>query len=79
MAERCNLIRQIFQAIESNADGHDLWNLLEQVAAANADQGVVYMTYAGETPQSAAEKLQRHRLLQLLQLHEKLAYARAQF
>ncbi|CAF1070487.1 unnamed protein product [Adineta ricciae] len=79
MAEKSRLIWQIFQAIENNDDGHGLWNLLEQITTTSFDQGVVYMTYAGETPQSSAEKCHRHRLLQLLKLHEKLTYSRAQY
>ncbi|UJR16054.1 hypothetical protein I4U23_002967 [Adineta vaga] len=79
MAEKSRLIWQIFQAIENNDDEHYLWNLLEQITTTSFDQGIVYMTYAGETPQSSAEKLNRSRLLQLLQLHEKLTHIRAQF
>jgi len=78
MAERSDLIWQIFQAIENNDDGHNLWNLLEQITK-TSDDGVVYMTYAGETPQSSAEKFDRHYLLKLIQLHQKLTFIRARF
>jgi hypothetical protein len=79
MADRSHLTRQIFQAIENNDNGHRLWNLLEQITTTTSGEGIVYMTYAGETPQSSAEKLNRHRLLQLIELHQKLTYIRAQF
>jgi hypothetical protein len=78
MADRFHLIWQIFQAIENNDDGHHLWNLLEQITT-TSDDGVVYMTYAGETPQSLAEKFNRYHLLNLIQLHQKLTFLRAQF
>jgi hypothetical protein len=78
MAERSDLIWQIFQAIENNDDGHNLWNLLEQITK-TSDDGVVYMTYAGETPQSSAEKFDRYYLLKLIQLHQKLTFIRARF
>lgn len=78
MAERSRLIWQIFQAIENNDDGCILWDLLEQITK-TSDNGIVYMTYAGETPQSTAEKLNRHHLLKLIQLHQKLTFLRAQF
>lgn len=78
MAERSRLIRQIFQAIENNDDGHTLWNLLEQITK-TFDNGIVYITYAGETPQSSAKKFNRHHLLKLIQLHQKLTFIRAQF
>jgi hypothetical protein len=78
MADRSRLIWQIFQAIQNNDDGHYLWNLLEQITK-TSDDGVVYMTYAGETPQSSAEKFNRHHLLKLIQLHQKLTFTRAQF
>jgi methylphosphotriester-DNA--protein-cysteine methyltransferase len=79
MADRSHLICQIFQAIENNDDGHHLWNLFEQITTTTSDDGIVYMTYAGETPQSLAEKLNRHRLLKLIQLHQKLTSIRTQF
>jgi hypothetical protein len=78
MADRSHLIWQIFQAIENNDDGNHLWNLLEQTTTISND-GVVYMTYAGETPQSLAEKFNRNHLLNLIQLHQKLTFLRAQF
>jgi hypothetical protein len=78
MADRSRLVRQIFEAIENNDDGHYLWDLLEQIATTSND-GVVYMTYAGETPQSSAKKFNRHHLLKLIQLHQKLTFIRAQF
>lgn len=71
------LVWQIFQAIEKNDNGHHLWNLLEEINQRN--QGNIYMTFAGETPQSLAKKLNRPRLLHLLQLHEKLTLIRNQF
>ncbi|CAF0872864.1 unnamed protein product [Adineta steineri] len=77
MAAKSYLTCQIFQAIENNDDGQNLWNLLEQITTSH--EGIVYMTYAGETPETLAEKLNRPRLLQLLQLHQKLTYMRAQF
>lgn len=77
MADRSQLIWQIFQAIENNDDGHTLWNLLEQVKT--FDDGIIYMTYGGETPQSSAEKLDRHNLLKLLQVHKELTFMRAQY
>ncbi|CAF0777599.1 unnamed protein product [Rotaria sordida] len=76
MAHRSDLIWQIFQAIENNDDGHILWNLLEQIKI--FDDGIIYMTYGGETPQSSAEKLDRQYLLKLIQIHQKLTYIRAQ-
>ncbi|CAF2753492.1 unnamed protein product [Rotaria sp. Silwood2] len=76
MADKSNLIWQIFQAIENNDDGHILWNLLEQIKT--FDDGIIYMTYGGETPQSSAEKLDRQYLLKLIQIHQKLTYIRAQ-
>jgi hypothetical protein len=76
MADKSHLIERIFQAIENNDDEHYLWNLLEQIPS---DEGVVYMTYAGETPESFAEKFNRIRLLKLIQLHQKLMFIRAQF
>lgn len=77
MADRSNLIWQIFQAIENNDDGSTFWNLLEQLKA--FDDGIIYMTYGGETPQSSAEKLNRQYLLKLIQIHQKLASIRAQY
>jgi hypothetical protein len=76
MGERSHLIRRIFQAIENNDDEHYLWNLLEQITS---DEGMVYMTYAGETPESFAEKFNRDRLVKLIQLHQKLMFIRAKF
>jgi len=76
MADRSRLIWQIFQAIQNNDDGHYLWNLLEQTTSVD---GIVYMTYGSETPQSLADKLHRQHLSKLIQLHQKLTYHRAQF
>lgn len=78
MVDRLNLLGEIFQAIENNADGQEFWNLLEHLRTLSKD-GIVYMTYAGETPQSAAEKLDRRHLVQLIQLHQKLTFMRTQF
>ncbi|CAF3294103.1 unnamed protein product [Rotaria socialis] len=77
MADRSHLISQIFQAIENNVDGPTLWSLLEQIKT--FDDGIIYMTYGGETPQSTAEKLNRQYLLKLMQVHQKLTHIRAQF
>ena len=76
MADKSYLIGQIFQAIENNEDERYLWNLLEEITS---DQGMVYMTYAGETPESFAEKFKRDRLVKLIQLHQKLMFIRAKF
>ena len=76
--DQSHLIWQVFQAIENDHDGHQLWNLLEEIAG-QTNQGTVYMTYAGETPQSLAKKLNRQRLLRLLELHQKLTSIRSQF
>lgn len=77
MTDQSHLIFQIFQAIEQDDDGHYFWTLLEEIN--QLSQGTVYMTYAGETPQSLAKKLDRHHLLRLLQMHEKLISIRNQF
>ena len=71
------LVWQIFDAIGKGDDGRHLWTLLEE--AGERTQGRVYMTYGGETPESLAKKLDRSRLLHLLQLHEKLTLLRNQF
>jgi hypothetical protein len=76
MADKSHLIWQIFETIQHNDNGQILWNLLEQTTS---DNGIVYMTYGSETPQSLAEKLHRQHLLKLIQLHQKLTYHRAQF
>lgn len=76
MADKSHLIERIFQAIENNDDEHYLWYLLEQNTS---NEGVVYMTYAGETPESFAKKFNRNRLVKLIQLHQKLMVIRAQF
>ena len=76
MADKSRLIGRIFQAIANNDDEHYVWDLLEQITS---DEGVVYMTYAGETPQSFAEKVHRDRLMKLIQLHRNLMIIRAQF
>ncbi|CAF0974712.1 unnamed protein product [Adineta steineri] len=76
MADKSHLIWQIFQTIQENDNGQILWNLLEQITT---DNGIVYMKYGNETPQSLAEKLHRQNLLKLIQLHQKLTYHRAQF
>lgn len=78
--EKSHLIWRVFQAIEENDDGHELWNLLDEInTTSSSNEGVVYMTYAGETPQSSAEKFHRDRLFQLIELHRKLTVLRAQF
>ena len=79
LMEKSHLIWRIFQAIEQNDHGHDLWNLLDQITMGGLNEGVVYMTYAGETPQTFAEKFHRGRLSRLIQLHQKLTVLRAQF
>ena len=76
MAQRAALIWRIFQSIEHDDDGRTLWNLLDQAAS---DDGIVYMTYGSETPQSLAQRLHRERLVKLIELHRNLAYHRAQF
>jgi len=76
MADKSDLIWQIFQTIQNNDNGQILWNLLEQTTSVD---GIVYMTYGSETPQSLAEKFHRENLLKLIQLHQKLTYFRAQF
>ena len=76
MAEKSNLVWEIFQAIENNDNGQMLWDLLEQTASTD---GIVYMTYGSETPQSLAEKSQRKHLLKLMQIHQQLTYLRVQF
>ena len=78
MEDRLRLIGEIFQAIENNADGHDLWNLLEELTNLSHD-GIVYMTYAGETPESLARKYHRQHLVKLIQLHQKLTSMRIHF
>jgi len=77
MADRSHMIWQVFEAIKTNDDGHYLWNLLEQIT--RSDEGIIYMTYDGETPQTSAKKLDRQRLLKLIQLHQKLTSIRSQF
>jgi hypothetical protein len=76
MADKSHLIWQIFETIQNNDNGQILWNLLEQTTSHN---GIVYMTYGSETPQSLADKLHRQHLSKLIQLHQKLTYHRAQF
>ena len=71
------LVWKIFDAISKGDDGPRLWSLLEE--AGEKIQGRVYMTFGGETPESLAKKLDRSRLLHLLQLHEKLTLVRNQF
>lgn len=78
MVERTRLIGQVFRAIANDeTDGHHLWNLLEEIAGSS--EGLVYMTFGGETPQSLAKKLDRPYLLKLIQLHDKLIQLRTQF
>ncbi|CAF3272320.1 unnamed protein product [Rotaria socialis] len=79
MADKPDLIWQVFQAIQSNDNGENLWNLLDQLRTTTSDDGIVYMTYGSETPQSLAEKLHRQNLFKLIQLHQKLSSLRAQF
>jgi hypothetical protein len=76
MTEKSDLIWQIFETIEKNDNGQIFWNLLEQTTSVD---GIVYMTYGSETPQSLAEKFHRQNLLKLIQLHQKLTYLRAKF
>lgn len=76
MTEKSNIIWQIFQAIENNDDGQMLWDLMEQTTSTD---GIVYMTYGSETPQSLAEKSQRKHLLKLIQIHQQLTCLRIQF
>jgi len=76
MADKSDIIWKIFQTIQNNDNGLILWNLLEQ---AKSIDGIVYMTYGNETPQTLAEKFHRENLLKLIQLHQKLTYFRAQF
>ena len=76
MVKRSTLIWQIFQMIEDDNDGRALWNLLEQISTAS--DGLVYMTYAGETPEALAHKLGRQRLVKLIQLHHNMTHLRRQ-
>lgn len=78
MADKSQLLWQIFNSIQNNDNGQVLWNLLDQTRILS-DDGIVYMTYGSETPQSLAEKLHRQHLFKLIQLHQKLTYLRAQF
>lgn len=73
MAEKSNVIWQIFQTIETNGNGQSLWDLLEKTTSTD---GIVYMTYGSETPQSFAEKSQRKHLVKLMQIHQQLMYLR---
>ena len=77
MADKSHIIWQVFEAIQNNDNGQILWNLLEQTTT--SVDGIVYMTYGSETPQSLAEKHRREHQLKLIQLHQKLTYFRAQF
>lgn len=74
MAEKSNVIWQIFQTIENNDHERILWDLLEQTNAST--DGIVYMTYGSETPQSLAEKSQRKHLVKLMEIHQQLMYLR---
>lgn len=76
MEENSNIICQVFESIENNSNEHILWNLLEQITSTD---GIVYMTYGSETPQSLAEKFHRENLLKLIKIHQTLTYLRAQF
>jgi hypothetical protein len=76
MADKTDIIWQVFQCIENNDNGQILWNLLEQTTSVD---GIVYMTFGSETPQTLAKKFQRENLMKLLELHQKLTYLRAQF
>jgi hypothetical protein len=76
MADKSHLLWQVFDTIENDDNGQILWNLLEQT---RSDNGIVYMTYGSETPQTLAEKYHRQNLLKLIQLHQKLTYLRSQF
>jgi hypothetical protein len=76
MADKMDIICQVFQCIENNDNGQILWNLLEQTTSVD---GIVYMTFGSETPQTLAEKFHRENLVKLIKLHQKLNYLRAQF
>jgi hypothetical protein len=76
MADKSHLLWQVFDTIENDDNGQILWNLLEQT---RSDNGIVYMTYGSETPQTLAEKYHRQHLVKLIQLHQKLTYLRSQF
>jgi hypothetical protein len=76
MADKTDLIWQVFESIKNNDNEQILWNLLEQTTSVD---GIVYMTFGSETPQSLAEKFHRENLFKLIELHQKLTYFRAQF
>jgi hypothetical protein len=76
MADESDIIWQIFETIQNNDNGQILWNLLEQTRSVD---GIVYMTYGSQTPQSLAKQFHRENLLKLIQLHQKLTFFRAQF
>ena len=76
MANKSDIIWKIFQTIQNNEHGQILWNLLEQTTSVD---GLVYMTYGSETPETLAEKFRRENLLKLIQLHQKVTFFRAQF
>jgi hypothetical protein len=77
MVHRSDLLGQVFQVIEHGQDGHRLWNLLEEIT--HLHEGMVYMTFGGETPASLAEKLDRQYFLKIIRLHQKLNAIRLQF
>ncbi|UJR30456.1 hypothetical protein I4U23_017989 [Adineta vaga] len=77
MADKAHLIWQIFETIDKNDNGQMLWNLLDQINTTN--DGIVYMTYGNQTPQTLAEEFHRQHLVKLIQLHQKLIFHRAQF
>lgn len=76
MANKPDIIWKIFQTIQNNEHGQILWNLLEQTTSVD---GLVYMTYGSETPETLAKKFRRENLLKLIQLHQKITFLRAQF
>ena len=76
MVERSELIWKIFRAIETDERSDDFWRLLEQL---DSEDGLVYMTYASQTPMTLAQQLQRSKLSKLIQIHENLICIRARF
>lgn len=73
MATNPSLIWQIFQAIEKNESGDYFWNLLEH---SKSSDGLVYMTYASQTPETLTEQFRRHQLHKLIKVHQQLTYLR---
>lgn len=76
MADKSDIIWKIFHTIQNNEPGQILWNLLEQTTS---NDGLVYMTYGNETPETLAKKFHRENLLKLIQIHQKLTLLRTQF